>query len=167
MSKQASIDEVNDTYLHRASERVEAARDRLDRRADTIVTTTGGLATVIGVVGAVVPVEADTELPALVIALMVGALVCFVLSVVFAHSPWLSPIKYREMMYGTDAALAAEQRQDPYELRSVYATADANYLRQLGHLNERRARSLFLAAGSQMLAIVLLTAAVAVFLLIR
>jgi hypothetical protein len=80
-----------------------------------MVSASGGLVTVIGVVGALAPRSTGLRIPAAAITLVVAALALFLLGIVLAQASWLRPSATRH--------LRAVAQDEPAELPEDFAAA--------------------------------------------
>jgi hypothetical protein len=148
-------------YVQRSLDPERAQYERLESRAATIVTTTGGLVTVIGAVAAFVPGDQRStafSIPSLVLLLV--ALALFTGAVLLAQGSVLAARHAVPVVNGQFPGFDADER----ELLQGVAYVDLTLMKIYRKAGLHRTRFLNWATVCQMLAIVALTAAVSIVL---
>jgi len=156
---------VASAFIRTTLDAETARRDRLEQRAANLVATTGGLVTVVGAIGALVPKAAGFRLPAAAVPPLIAALALFLAAVVLAqsiHLPSSEVVVASSAL--TDLAGATGSQTEAQLLRQIAAT-DVRVAAALRVANARRTRTLAIATIVQMLAVAALAVAVAVTLI--
>ena len=156
---------VQSEYAQRRLEAAKAGRNRLEKRGDAIVTTTGGLVTAIGAVGVFLPKQEGFQFP-------VGATICFIVALVlFLSAVVLTQLTYlfdfrqdaSPFLRASRTALGKVPREDAMR---AFLEADMATVDGLEEINSFLFRWLGKAAVCQMFAVVALTIGVGVLVLL-
>ena len=158
----ASPVELLAEYSVRQLEAETAQRDRLDKRADTLVTTSGGLVTLVAAATALVPKPKDFDVPTVFVVLLLVGLGFFLVTIVTSQLAWLLPS--RQVVVRIEDVTAAVLNDnvwdaDPTQALRQLTVTDLRTISSMRMGNNVRLRQLRWAGVSQMYAVCSLVAA--------
>jgi hypothetical protein len=161
-------------YTVRSLESETTQRDRLERRADTLVSTSGGLVALVAAAAALLPKPEDVDVPVAALILLLASLLFFLTTVFLARWSWIRDWSLETILNGNPMTAAAfgdsirpevNKDDDPEELLDLLLAGDMDVLRHTKNANLSRSFQLARAAAAQMAAVSLLAAAAAVLII--